>query len=151
MHTEQIATAILDNYRRDRLSDERVDFLKTQAHEQLAEIASDKALFLRLTHNIDDQEKLDELILWMLIMSDEENVEAYIDAFGKPFRELIPISDLADLLLYAIHLKKVVGVELDGYDYLLQNYHEGKDEVDHYCFTNVLLYVQKSKEASVSF
>lgn len=84
-------------------------------------------------------------------MSDEDIVDEYISAFNKKFREIIPISDLADLLLYAVHLKKVKNITLDGFDYFLEYEHDGKDEVDQYCFTNVLLYVQKSKEAEMEF
>lgn len=152
MHTYQIAEAVLDNYKKDKLSDERIDFLKTQADEQLEEIAQNRALYDRFLQKVNAPEKIDNIILWMLLMSNEDIVEAYIDAFGKKkFREIIPVSDLADLLLCAVHLKKVKNIELEGFDYLLEYQHDGKDEVDQYCVTNVLLYIQKSKEAEMEF
>ena len=89
-------------------------------------------------------EVLDELA------RDKENDE-YIDEFNKDFREIIPSSDLADLLLYSVHLKKVKNIELDGFDYLLEYEGEGIEEVDQYAFTNALLYIQKSKEIQMEF
>lgn len=151
MHTYQIAEAVLDNYRKGQLSDERLDFLKAQADEQLAEISRDAALHARLLKKVNAPETVDDVILWILLMSDEAICEDYIAAFKKPYREMIPVSDLADLLLYAVHLKKVEGVTLDGFDELLAYEHDGKDEVDHYCFTNVLLFVQRSKETEMEF
>jgi hypothetical protein len=61
------------------------------------------------------------------------------------------VSDLADLLLYAVHLKKVQNIELDGFDYLLEYQQEGIQEMDQYAFTNALLYIQKSKEVDMEF
>lgn len=151
MHTYQIAASVLDNYRNDKLSEERIDFLKAQAKEQLNEIAQNKALYERFLQEVDAPETIDDIILWILLMSDEDIVDDYIAAFKKKYREIIPVSDLADLLLYAVHLKKVKNVALDGFDYLLEYRHEGKDEMDQYCFTNVLLYIQKSKQAELEF
>ena len=84
-------------------------------------------------------------------MSNEDICDEYIDEFDKDFREIIPVSDLADLLVYIVHLKKVKNIELDGFDYLLEYKHEGKDEMDQYAFTNALLYIQKSKEVEIEF
>lgn len=152
MHTYQIANKVLDNYRNDKLSDERIDFLKNQAQEQLEEIAQNEALYASFLAKVNPPEKIDPIILWMLLMGDEDIVEEYIDAFDKrKYREIIPVSDLADLLLYSVHLKKVHGIELDGFEYLLAYEHEGKDEFDHFCFTNVLLYVEKSKQVAMTF
>ena len=152
MHTYQIANKVLVNYRNDRLSDERIEFLKQQANEQLEEIAQNEALYKRFLTKINPPEKIDNIILWMLMMCDEDIVEEYIDACNKSkYREIIPSSDLADLLLYIVHLNKVENVKLDGFDYLLEYQHEGKDEFDHYCVTNVLHYIEKSKQAEISF
>ncbi len=151
MHTFQIAPAVLDNYRNGKLTDERIDFLKAQATEQLTEIAQNAPLLERFVKQVNAPEKIDDTLLWFLFMSNEDICDAYIDQFGKNFREMIPVSDLADLLLYAVHLKKVKEITLDGFEYLMEYQHEGKDEVDQYCFMNVLLYVQKSKEASLEF
>lgn len=152
MHTYQIAEKILNNYRHDKLNEERIEFLKTQADEQLAEISQNKALYDSFLEKVQAPEKIDTIILWMLFMSNEDIVEAYIDAFDKiKFREMIPVSDLADLLLYIVYLKKVENITLDGFDYLMEYRHDGKDEMDQYCFTNVLLYIQKSKEVAIEF
>ena len=82
---------------------------------------------------------------------DEDRSDEYIDEFGKNFREIIPVSDLADLLVYCVHLKKVKNIELDGFEYLLEYENGGIDEMDQYAFTNVLLYVDKSKQPEIEF
>ena len=151
MHTYQISATVLDNYRNEKLSDERIDFLITQANEQLDEIAQNTELYARFLNKVNAPEKIDRIILWILFMSNEAIVEEYIDECGKEFREIIPVSDLADLLLYSVHLKKVKGVELDGFDYLLGYQHEGIAEMDQFAFTNALLYIQKSKEVEIEF
>lgn len=152
MHAYLIAEKVLNNYRNDKLSDERIDFLITQANEQLEEIAQNKALYDSFLKRVKAPEKIDNIILWMLLMSNEDIVEEYIEEFDKTkYREIIPVSDLADLLLYVVHLKKVKGIELDGFDYLLEYQHEGKDEFDHFCVTNVLLYIEKSKQINLEF
>jgi hypothetical protein len=85
-------------------------------------------------------------------MSNEGICDEYISEFDKDFREIIPVSDLADLLLYVVHLKKVKNIELDGFDYLLEYQGDGGiEEVDQYSFTNALLYIQKSKEIQMEF
>lgn len=61
------------------------------------------------------------------------------------------VSDLADLLLYIVYLKKVKNIELDGFDYLLTYKEEGMEEVDQYSFTNTFLYIQQSKEVKIEF
>ena len=45
MHTLQIAEAVLDGHKNEKLSDERIDFLKTQANEQLDEMSQNKEIF----------------------------------------------------------------------------------------------------------
>ncbi len=151
MHTMQIAEAVLDGCRNEKLTEERIDFLITQANEQLDEIAQNKEIYERFLNKVNAPEKIDKIILWMLLMSNEDIVEEYIDEFNKDFREIIPVSDLADLLVYAVHLKKVKDTALEGFDYLLEYDHAGMEEVDQYAFTNVLLYVEKSKQVQIQF
>jgi len=151
MHTDQIAETVLDNYSKEKLTDERINFLKTQAHEQLEEIAQNKELYDSFLEKVKAPEQVDKIILWILFMSNEDIVEEYIDEFGKNFREIIPVSDLANLLCYVIHLKKVKNIELDGLDYLLAYEEGGMEEMDQYAFTNVLLYVDKSKQVEIEF
>ncbi len=151
MHTLQIAEKVLDGHRNDKLTEKRINFLKTQADEQLAEIAGNKELYESFLKRVNAPEKIDNIILWILLMSNEDIVEKYIDAFDKNYREIIPVSDLADLLIYAIHLKKLQNVELDGFDYLLKYEHAGIEEVDQFAFTNVLLYVERSKQVHIAF
>lgn len=107
MHTYQIADTILSNYKSAKLSDERVEFLKKQAEEQLEELATNAALYERFLKKIDAPETLDRVFLWMLLMSNEDICCDYIDEFSKKFREIIPVSDIADLLTYAIYLAKI--------------------------------------------
>jgi len=151
MHTLQIAEKVLDGHRNEKLSEERINFLITQANEQLDEIAQNKEIYESFLNRVNAPEKIDKIILWMLLMSNEDIVEEYIDEFGKNFREIIPVSDLAELLIYAVHLKKIQNVTLDGFDYLLEYDHGGMEEVDQFAFTNVLLYVDKSKQVEIEF
>ncbi len=151
MHTLQIAEKVLDGYEKEKLTAERIDFLKTQANEQLDEISQNKELYNSFLNKVNAPKDADNLILWILIMSNEDIVEEYIDEYGKSFREIIPVSDLADLLIYSIHLKKLQNVELNGFEYLLEYEHAGIEEIDQFAFTNVLLYVEKSKEVQIEF
>jgi hypothetical protein len=151
MHTFQIAKSVLDGYKNDKLSEERINFLITQANEQLNEISQNKEIYDRFLNKVQAPQKIDNIILWILLMSNEDICDEYIDTFNKDFREIIPVSDLADLLVYIVHLKKVKNIELDGFDYLLEYKHGGIDEVDQYSFSNVLLYIQRSKEIEIEF
>lgn len=151
MHTYQIKDIKLENYKNEKLSDERVNFLIAQANEQLDEIAQNKEIYDRLLKQVNAPGKIDNIILWILLMSNEDICDEYIRKFGKDFREIIPVSDLADLLLYSIYLKKVKNTVLDGFDYLLDYEHDGIDEMDQYAFTNVLLYIQQTKEVQIEF
>jgi hypothetical protein len=151
MHTFQIAESLLENYRNDKLSDVRINFLITQANEQLSEMAQNKELYDGFLAKVKAPERIDNIILWILLMSNEGIGSKYIREFKKDFRKFIPVSDLADLLLYVVHLKKVKNIELDGLDYLLEYEEEGIEVMDQYAFTNVLLYIQKSKECLMRF
>lgn len=151
MNTFQIATSVLDNYKKEKLSEERINFLTTQANEQLDEISQNKEIYSRFLKQVNAPQKIDNIILWILLMSNEDICCEYIDAFNKDFRDVIPVSDLADLLLYIAYLKKVKNIELDGFDYLLEYEEEGSAEVDQYAFTNAFLYIQKSKEVEIKF
>ena len=151
MHTLQIAELVLDGYIKGKLTEERVDFLKTQVNEQLDEISQNKEIYDSFLNRVNAPEKIDKIILWILLMSNEGIVDDYIDEFGKSFREIIPVSDLAELLIYSIHLKKVKNSALDGFEYLLEYEHDGIEEVDQFAFTNVLLYVEKSKKVEIEF
>ena len=151
MDTFQIADSVLDGYLNTKLPQERMNFLMEQAEEQLAELEQNKDLYTRFLNKINPPQKIDNIILWMLLMSDEDICDAYISAFKKNFRDIIPVSDLADLLAYVIHLKKVKNTTLDGLDFLLEHDYDGMEEVDQYCFTNILLYVQKAREVEMEF
>ncbi len=151
MHTYQIAEQVLDDYRNNKLTDERIDFLKAQVDEQLEELSENQELYEGFLKKVNAPETIDNVILWILLMSDEDIVETYIDEYGKKYREIIPVSDLADLLLYVVHLNKVKNTTLEGFDYLLEYEHGGIDEMDQYCVTNVLLFIQKSKEPQIEF
>ncbi|GIT99697.1 hypothetical protein TSL6_02040 [Sulfurovum sp. TSL6] len=151
MHTLQIAESVLDGYRNNKLTEERINFLIAQANEQLDEISQNEEIYHSFLNKVKAPQKIDNIILWILFMSNEDICEEYIDAFDKDFREIIPVSDLADLLVYVVHLKKIKNIELDGYDYLLEYKHDGIDEVDQYSFANVLLYIQRSKEIDIEF
>ncbi len=151
MHTFQIAESVLDGYKNEKLGDERIKFLITQASEQLDEISQNKEMYNSFLKQVNAPQKIDNIILWILLMSNEDICCEYISKWGKDFREIIPVSDLADLLLYIVHLKKVKNIALDGLEYLLEYEEEGIEEIDQFGFTNALLYIQKSKTVEMEF
>jgi len=151
MHTFQISESVLDGYKNEKLTKQRIDFLITQVNEQLDEISQDQEIYNSFLNKVNTPKKIDNIILWILLMSHEGICEEYTSEWSKGFRDIIPVSDLADLLLYVIHLKKVQNIELDGLDFLLQYDKEGIEEVDQFAFTNALLYIQKSKEVEMEF
>lgn len=145
MNTYQIAEPVLEEYRNIMLKDERINFLKVQANEQLAELAENKEIYQDLLKKVNAPDDIENIILWILIMSDEQNVDTYIDEYDKDFTDMIPVCDLGDLLLYVVHLKKIEGIALAGFDYLMGYKSGGMTEVDHHAVTNVLVYIQKVK------
>lgn len=151
MNTSQIAESALEGYKNEKLSDERINFLITQANEQLDEISQNKEMYNRFLNEVNAPQKIDNIILWILLMSNEDIVDDYISEFDKDFNDIIPVSDLADLLFYSVYLKKVKNIELDGFDYLLEYEHEGIEDVDQYSLTNTFLYIQQSKEVAIEF
>ena len=151
MNTFQIAESALNGYKNEKLSEERINFLITQANEQLNEISQNKEIYNRFLNEVNAPQKIDNIILWILFMSNEDICCEYIDEFDKDFREIIPVSDLSDLLFYIIYLKKVKNIELDGFDYLSEYEEEGLAEVDQYSLTNTFLYIQKTKEVQIEF
>lgn len=151
MHTFQIAEAVLTNYKNEKLSEERINFLKAQAEEQLQEISQNSSVYEGFLNQVNPPKEVERTILWMLLMSNENICDTYIDLFEKGFREIIPVSDLADLLAYYVYLNKVEKRDIDGFEFLLNYEHEGLSEVDQFAFTNVLLYVEKSKQVAIEF
>jgi hypothetical protein len=151
MHTYQIANAVLEDYKNAKITDERVEFLVAQVQEQLDEIRQNSELYEGFIKQVNGPEKIDSLVLWILLMSNEDICSDYINAFKKDYMKVIPVRDLADLIFYVVYLVKVQSKQLDGFDYLVEYKHDGKDEADQYCFTNVLLYIQRQKEAPVEF
>lgn len=151
MNTPQITETALDGYKNAKLSDERIDFLIAQANEQLDEIVGNKELYDEFLEEVNAPEKVDNIILWILFMSNEDICRDYINAFDKDLMKVVPRSDLADLLLYSVYLRKVKNTELDGYDYLVEYDGEGMEDVDQYALTNAFLYIQQTKEVSIDF
>ena len=151
MHTFQITESVLDGYKNDRLSDVRINFLITQAKDQLEEIAQNQELYDRFLNKVNPPQKIDNIILWMLLMSNDVICSAYRKECNKKFRDMLPVCDLADLLLYTVYLKQIKNVELDGLDYLLKYEHDGIEEMDQCAFSNVFLYVQQSKTVQMDF
>ena len=151
MNTFQIAASVLDTYKNEIIGAERVDFLIAQANDQIDEISENKEIYDSFLNKVNAPQKIDKLILWILFMSNDDICCDYIDKFDKDFEDEIPMNDLADLLLYLAHLQKVQNIELDGVDYLLE-YEEGQiEEVDQHSVTNVLAYIQKSKQVEIEF
>jgi len=151
MDTFQIAAPVLETYKNVKLSDERIDFLIAQANEQLEEISQKKEIYEGFLNKIKAPEKMDNIVRWILIMSNEGVCEDYSSEFSKGFRDIIPVSDLADLLFHCVFLNKVKGVELEGFDYLLEYESEGMEEIDQYSVINVLAYIQTTKEVQIQF
>ena len=151
MNTFQIAESVLDTYKNEIIGVERTDFLVAQANEQINEISGNKEIYDGFLNKVSAPQKIDNLVLWILFMSNEDICSDYIDGFDKDFEDEIPMNDLADLLLYIAHLQKVQNIELDGLDYLLE-YEDGQiEEVDQHSVTNVLAYIQKSKQVAIEF
>jgi 3-methyladenine DNA glycosylase AlkD len=151
MNTFQIAGSALDGYKNEKLSDERINALVVQANTQIDEIAQNKELYDSFIQKVNAPQKIDNIILWVLFMSNEDIRDTYIETFDKEFRDDIPISDLADLLIYIVYLKKVKNEELAGFDYL-DNYEDGDiEDVDQFALTNTFLYIQKTKEVQIDF
>ena len=151
MNTPQIAESALDGYKNEKLSEERINFLITQANEQLDEISGNKELYDEFLEEVNAPKKVDNIILWILFMSNEDICRDYINAFDKDLMKVVPRSDLADLLLYSVYLTKVKNTELDGYDYLVEYDGEGMEELDQYTLTNAFLYIQQTKEVQIDF
>ena len=151
MDTFQIAASVLDDYKKDKLSVDRINTLVTQANKQIDEISKNKESYDSFLEQVNAPKKIDKLILWILFMSNDDICSEYISEFDKDFNDIIPVSDLADLLIHVIHLKKVKNIDLEGFDYLLEYKEEGIVEMDQYAFTNALLYIQKSKEIQIEF
>lgn len=147
MNTYQITEKILEEYRDLMIKDDRVAFLKAQADEQIAEIASNEEIYNTFSQKVKAPENIDNMVLWILLMSDESIVEEYIEAFDKDFDEMIPVCDLADMLFYMVYAIKVKGEEFEGFDYLLTYKTPGMVEVDQHAVTNALAYIQKIKGA----
>jgi len=151
MNTFQVTEPVLVGYKNEKLTTERMDFLKAQVNEQLNEFSQNKELYAESLEEINAPDKIDNIILWILLMSNEYICRDYITACNKDFRKIIPVSDMADLLLYTIYLKKVENIELDGFDYLMTYKEDGLEEVDQFAFTNIFLYIQQSKEVQIEF
>ncbi|WP_309496882.1 hypothetical protein [Sulfurovum sp.] len=151
MNTLQVAESVLNGYKNEKLTEERINTLVTQANEQLDEISQNKEIYNSFLKLVKAPQKIDNIILWILLMSNEGIIFKYIREFDKDFRKILPVSDLADLLLYSIYLKKVENIELEGLDYLLEYEEDGIEEMDQYAFTNIFLYIQKSKEVQIEF
>ncbi len=151
MNTFQIAASALTGYKDTKLSDERINALITQVNIQIDEIAQNKVLYDSFTTQVNAPQKVDKIILWILFMSNEDICSEYIETLDKAFTDSIPISDLADLLVYSVYLKKVKGTHLEGFDYL-DSYDKGEiEDVDQFALTNVFLYIQKTKEVEIDF
>jgi hypothetical protein len=151
MHTFQISEKILEDYKNDKLSEERINFLIAQVNEQLDEIYENQEIYNTFLEEVNAPKKIDKIILWILFMSNEDICCEYNTIFNKKFADRIPVSDLADLLFHIIHLKKVKNISLDGFDYLLEYEEAGIEELDQFSFTNALLFIQKSKEVEMVF
>lgn len=151
MNTFQITEFALSNYKNDRLPDTRINFLLEQVNEQIEELSQNKEIYSSFLEDIDAPENLDNIVLWIILMSNEDVCRDYINVCKKDLTKVIPVSDMADLLLYTAYMKKVQGTELDGYDFLAGYYEEEMEEVDQYAVTNVLQHIQQSKEVQIEF
>lgn len=151
LHTYQIAETVLNDYVTAKLTQERLNMLITQANEQLEEFAQEIELFERAKVQAGVPDGVDNIILWIALMSNEDICCDYIDTFGKKYREIIPVSDIADLITYVVYLKRIKEEDLQGIDFLLHNDTAGVGEADQYGFMNVLLFVQKGKEGALEF
>ncbi|MDQ7083860.1 MAG: hypothetical protein Q9M36_02560 [Sulfurovum sp.] len=151
MNTFQITASALEGYKNAKISDERINFLIAQANEQLDEISQNQEMYSTWLEEVDAPPKIDNIILWILFMSNEDICIDYINAFHKDFRKIIPISDLSDFLFYVIYLQKIKDITLDGFEYLSEYEEDGLEDVDQYSLTNTFLHIQQSKEITFEF
>jgi hypothetical protein len=151
MNTFQIAASVLADYKTEKLTDERINSLIIQVNEQLDEISQNQETYNRLLSQSQAPKKVDNIILWIYLMSNEDICCQYINKFNKDFTEMIPVADLADLLFHSVYLKKVQNIELDGFKDLMEYKSEGIQDMDQYAFTNVFLYIQKLKTVDMEF
>lgn len=150
MHTLQIAEEVLEDYK-GKVEAERYDFLIAQAKEQLEEIRGNEEIYNNYLEQVNVAGEVDDLVLWMLFMSNEDICSNYIREFKKDFFDMMPVNDLADLLFYIIYLKKCENTELDGIVYVLESTDPNMDEVDQASFLNVLSHIARSKEVPMAF
>lgn len=148
MNTYQITEKILTEYRDLMIKDDRVAFLKAQADEQIEELKGNAEVYQSFLEKVDAPKKVDNMVLWIALMSDEDIVEEYIEAYEKDFDEMIPVCDLGDMLFYMVYAMKVKGESFEGFDYLLEYKTPGMKEVDQHAVSNALAYIQKIKGAS---
>jgi hypothetical protein len=151
MDTLQIVQSRLEEYIDAKVGKDRVDFLLSQAKEQIDEIATNSELFEEFLDEVDAPKECDSLILWILFFSNEYIVRDYVNTFSKEFKKVLPMSDLADLLIYAIYLHKSKKGNMQCVEHLLEYEDDGLESVDQYAFSNILLYVQKLKEPQIEF
>ena len=95
MNTFQITQMALTDYKNDKLSDERFDFLVAQANEQIDEISQNKEIYDSFFTKLNAPKKTDNIILWVLIMSNEELCK------WIPRAKLYPEADI--LMVYSMY------------------------------------------------
>lgn len=150
MHSIQIAPEVLEQYY-NKVGQERFELLAAQAKEQLKEIREDKEVYNNYLEQINTAGEVDDIVLWVLFMSNEDICLDYIKRFKKDFHKMVPDSDLADLLFYAVYLKKCKDNELDGIVYLIESNKEEIDDVDQANFMNILCHIQEQKAPKMDF
>lgn len=150
MHTIQIAPEVLEDYK-NKVGQERFDFLISQAKEQLEEISQNEEIYNSYLEKINIAGKVDNIVLWILFMSNAEICSDYISKFNKDFFDMVPENDLADLLFYTVYLKKCENNELNGIVYLVESNDNVVEDVDQSSFMNVLCHIQKQKTPQMEF
>ena len=144
-----INTEVLDQHLKN-IGEDRINFLIDQAKEQLDEINSNEEIKKEFLKEIELEKEVDDLVLWILFMSNEEVVAKYIKEFKKDFFDFIPINDITDLCVY-LSVKYQAGENIEGIEELVEFEKETKREIEYNTITTLLMIVQEQKKMDMQF
>lgn len=139
----EVSPAVLEaNY--NRMGHERIDFLVDQAKEQIKEISQDQETLDSYLKIVGLSEKVDDLVLWVILMSNDDVCFGYNKKFNKGFMDFIPMNDLSDLSLYLAYKNK--NEQINGIEKLIELDTGCAKEIDHHCVSSLLYYIQQEKQ-----
>lgn len=150
MQIFEIAPEVLKGHVQ-RMGQDRVNELVSQAKEQISEIATRPEVLESYLGQVGLEKRVDDLVVWILFMMDEDICDAYNEIFEKGFFKMIPLNDLSDLTIYVANLIKTENKNIDGVDNIINCNTGTSKEVDHHSVTNLLYYIQQEKQNQMQF